>query len=105
LPLLFIPLQTTLLVLFVPFPILVVAHSCAELLFVPLQCCYNSLLFSTICCPYLTILLLTIILFTLFHVLWFLLAMLLCSFSNIVVPSCPRTPSSLFSLCRFQVSL
>jgi hypothetical protein len=65
---LFIPLQTTLLLLFVPFSILVVVHSCAELLFVPLQCCYNSLLFSTISCPYSTILLLTIILFTLFQV-------------------------------------
>jgi hypothetical protein len=53
--------------LFVPFPILVVVHSFAELLFVPLQCCYNSLFFSTISCPYSTILLLTIILFTLFQ--------------------------------------
>jgi hypothetical protein len=67
LALLFIPLQTTLLLLFVPFSILVVVHSCAELLFVPLQCCYNSLLFSTISCIYSTILLLTIILFTLFQ--------------------------------------
>jgi hypothetical protein len=37
LALLFIPLQTILLVLFVPFPILVIGHSCAELLFVPLS--------------------------------------------------------------------
>ncbi len=68
LALLFIPLQTTLLLLFVPYSILVVVHSCAELLFVPLQCCYNSLLFSTISCPHSTILLLTTILFTLFQV-------------------------------------